>query len=64
MEIQINIEKKHIAFFLVGIALVLLAGLVFAGFDPQIPNPGHAISELQKCQDIGNCRFVSICFLY
>jgi hypothetical protein len=32
----------------------LLAGLVFAGFDPLVPNPGHPVSQLQKCQNEGD----------
>lgn len=53
MEIRINIEKQHVVFLLAGFMLVLWAGLVWAGFGA-VPNPGHAVSELQTCDADGS----------
>jgi len=54
MEIIIKLEKRYVTLFLTAVALILLAGLVFAGFDPLVPNPGHPVSQLQKCQNEGD----------
>lgn len=48
MKLEINFGKKHLFIFI--LVCVLVGGsIVYAALNPAIPNPGHAVSQLQKC---------------
>jgi len=49
--ITINLSNKTFYTLLAVISLVIISGIAYAALNPTIPNPGHAISELQKCSN-------------
>lgn len=48
MKIEINFEKRHLI-ILVLIGVLVSGSIVYAALNPTVPNPGHPISQLQKC---------------
>jgi hypothetical protein len=48
MKLEINFEKRHLI-ILVLIGVLVSGSIVYAALNPTIPNPGHPISQLQKC---------------
>lgn len=49
--VTVNITNKVFYLVVVFVGVLLVSGVVFAALNPTIPNPGHAVSEIQKCSD-------------
>ena len=50
MKLEVNIEKKYF-FILLGVMIILGISVGVYAVLGTTPNPGHAISELQKCSE-------------
>jgi len=49
--ITINLNNKTFYTLLAIISILVISGIVIATLNPDVPNPGHKISELQKCSN-------------
>jgi len=47
--VKINLQKKHINFVIIAVIFLIGGGFVYAQVVGSAPNPGHTITELQKC---------------
>jgi hypothetical protein len=43
--------KRGVLIFVGIFLIVIVAGFAFASLNPAVPNPGHSVSELQKCSN-------------
>lgn len=49
--ITINLDNKTFYTLIAILSILVISGIAIATLNPDVPNPGHKISELQKCSD-------------
>lgn len=47
--ITINFSNRTLYTLIAVFSLLIISGIVIATLNPTIPNPGHAVADLQKC---------------